>query len=267
MKKYISFFKLRFINGLQYRGAALAGIATQFAWGALQILMYKAFYIEHSSSFPMGLSELSTYIWLQQSFISLFMIWFMEGEIFNTITSGNITYELSRPMNIYNMWFARSVANRLARAILRCVPILLFAAFLPAPYGLSLPKSLGSFLLFIFTLVIAFLLAVAFCMIVYVTCFFTVSPMGIRMLAVSMGDLLSGSIVPLPFFPDKIRGFIELLPFASMQNTPLRIYSGNIAGEEAMKAVIVQLTWLVLLVLIGKSIEHKAMKKLTVMGG
>lgn len=267
MKRYISFFKLRFINGLQYRGAALAGIATQFAWGGLQILMYKAFYIENSSSFPMGFSELSNYIWLQQSFLSLYMIWFMESEIFNTITSGNITYELSRPMDIYNMWFARSVANRLARAILRCVPILVVAAFLPYPYGMSLPKSFGSFLLFIFTLFIAFLLAVAFCMIVYMICFFTVSPMGVRLLAVCLGDLLAGSIVPLPFFPDNIRWLIELLPFASMQNIPLRIYSGNIAGEEALKAVIVQLVWLVLLVLIGKSIGNRAMRKLTVLGG
>ena len=32
MKKYLSFFRLRFITGLQYRTAALAGIATQFFW-------------------------------------------------------------------------------------------------------------------------------------------------------------------------------------------------------------------------------------------
>lgn len=31
MRKYISFFRIRFINGLQYRAAAYAGIATQFA--------------------------------------------------------------------------------------------------------------------------------------------------------------------------------------------------------------------------------------------
>ena len=34
MKKYLSFFRIRFIAGLQYRAAAWAGIATQFAWEA-----------------------------------------------------------------------------------------------------------------------------------------------------------------------------------------------------------------------------------------
>ena len=33
MKKYISFFRLRFAMNLQYRVAALAGIVCQFAWG------------------------------------------------------------------------------------------------------------------------------------------------------------------------------------------------------------------------------------------
>ena len=35
MKKYLSFFRLRFNTGLQYRAAALAGIVTQFFWGCL----------------------------------------------------------------------------------------------------------------------------------------------------------------------------------------------------------------------------------------
>ena len=44
MKKYWSFFRMRFLGGLQYRAAALAGCITQFAWGFLEILMFHAFY-------------------------------------------------------------------------------------------------------------------------------------------------------------------------------------------------------------------------------
>ena len=43
MKKYWSFFRIRFLNGLQYRAAAYAGIATQFFWGVMLILMSRAF--------------------------------------------------------------------------------------------------------------------------------------------------------------------------------------------------------------------------------
>lgn len=44
MRKYIAFFRLRFSMGLQYRAAALAGIVTQFVWGTMEILMFRAFY-------------------------------------------------------------------------------------------------------------------------------------------------------------------------------------------------------------------------------
>ena len=43
MKKYLSFFRLRFSMGLQYRVAAFAGLVTQFAWGGMLILAYRAF--------------------------------------------------------------------------------------------------------------------------------------------------------------------------------------------------------------------------------
>ena len=63
MKKYLSFFRIRFIAGLQYRAAAWAGIATQFAWGGMTILMFWAFYQSGENNFPMTFPQLSSYIW------------------------------------------------------------------------------------------------------------------------------------------------------------------------------------------------------------
>ncbi len=56
MKKYLSFFRLRFAMGLQYRTAALAGIITQFAWGFMEIMIFHAFYRADAASFPMHFS-------------------------------------------------------------------------------------------------------------------------------------------------------------------------------------------------------------------
>ena len=104
MKKYISFFRLRFSMGLQYRTAAAAGIVTQFFWGAMEILVYRAFYEADAAAFPMSFEAVVTYIWLQQAFLAVFGAWIMEGEIFDAIRNGNIAYELCRPISIYQMW-------------------------------------------------------------------------------------------------------------------------------------------------------------------
>lgn len=70
MKAYLSIFRVHFISVLQYRSAAFAGILTQFAWGFMLVLMFKAFYQSNPSAFPMGLSQVTDYIWLQQAFLN-----------------------------------------------------------------------------------------------------------------------------------------------------------------------------------------------------
>ncbi len=89
MKKYISFFRMKLIAGLQYRVAAYAGMATQFMWGGMEILIYRCFYLENQNSFPMQMQALASYIWLQQGLFLLFS-WFLETEIINSISDGNI---------------------------------------------------------------------------------------------------------------------------------------------------------------------------------
>lgn len=267
MKKYYSFFRLRFSMGLQYRAAALAGIVTQFFWGGMEILVFQAFYQADPLAFPMTLQATCSYIWLQQAFLALFMGWFMENEIFEGIKSGNIVYELCRPIDLYHMLFFRSMAHRISRALLRCVPILIFASLLPDPYGLSFPASSLAGVLFLLGMSLGLLVTVAFCMLVYISVFYTISPQGIRILSVSALELLTGSILPLPFFPQGIRRVLELLPFAAMQNVPLRIYSGDLAGIEALQALSLQLFWLVFLVFVGRLLMKNASKKLVLQGG
>jgi ABC-type uncharacterized transport system, permease component len=267
MKKYISFFRIRFQNGLQYRAAAYAGIVTQFVWGFMELLMFRAFYHADESAFPMGFSQLASYIWLQQAFLALFMAWFLENDIFSSITSGTIAYELARPMNLYNMWFVKNISSRLSKAVLRCMPILIVAAVLPKPYSLLLAQSPLSFFLFIFTLIIGFLVVVAFCMLVYIATFYTLSPLGVRIIALSLTEFFSGTVIPLPFLPTNVKRIVELTPFASMQNLPFRIYSGNIAGTEMISSILLQILWLIVLIGAGKLWMKRALTKIVVQGG
>lgn len=267
MKKYISFFRIRFLHGLQYRAAAAAGIATQFFWGMMELLVFKAFYESGSSAFPMEVADLSSYIWLQQAFLSLFMVWFWERDIFEMVEKGSVAYELCRPVSLYNMWFTRCMASRVSKAVLRCMPILLVACFLPPRYRMNPPADTATFFWFLLSMLLAVLIVVAFSMMVYFSSFFTISAAGVRMVLQNLVDFLSGAIIPLPFLPDAVLPIVEFLPFASMANAPLRIYSGNIAGSRVYETVLLQLFWLLVLLAAGKWMESLARKKVVVQGG
>jgi ABC-2 type transport system permease protein len=267
MKKYGAIFRVKFTNSLQYRVAAWAGMMTQFAWGSMEILAFRAFYRSNPAAFPMEFSQTVSYVWLQQAFLTLFMMWFFENDIFSAITDGSIAYELVRPVGLYENWFCQSLANRLARAALRCAPVLIVAFIVPAPFRMPFPDSGGQFALFVLSAALSLCVVVAFSMLIYISTFYTMSSVGVRMIAAVLSDFLAGATVPLPFFPDKIRTVIELMPFAAMQNMPLRIYSGNIAGAEAAKGLGLQLFWFVALWLAGKAAMKNALERVIVQGG
>jgi ABC-type uncharacterized transport system, permease component len=267
MKKYLSFFRIRFINGLQYRAAAYAGIATQFAWALIELLMYSAFYRSNPAAIPMEMNQLTSYIWLRQAFLCLFMTWYYDGDILDLVTSGNVAYELCRPVDIYSMWFLKNAATRVSRMVLRCMPILVFSLFLPNNIGLSLPADPLSLVMFLISIVIGSMLSISFTMLIYISTFYTVSSLGVRIVATNIASFLSGELIPLPFLPDSLRTVITILPFASMQNTPFLIYNGVYGHNEALNMMLLQLFWLAIIFGAGKLWISGAVKKVVVQGG
>lgn len=267
MKQYWSFFKMRLMAGLQYRAAALAGMSTQFVWGAMEILLYRAFWLEHPERFPMGMEALSSYIWLQQAFLTLFALWNWEHDILESVKTGSVSYELLRPTDIYSMWMARSVANRLSRAALRMVPVLVVSSLLPAPFGLRLPASPTAFALFLLSAVLMVLVVCAYSLLVYALTFYLTDPNGLMVLSVAAADLLGGAIVPLPFLPGGLRRFAELTPFASMQNVPLRLFSGDIPLSQAPAVMGLQVFWIVTLILAGYLLTKNGLRRAVILGG
>jgi len=258
---------MRFIASLQYRAAALAGISTQFAWGAMEILAFAAFYRSNPAAFPMEFSHTVSYIWIQQAFFALFNMFLAADDMSEAIESGAIAYEMVRPLDLYTRWSCQFTANRLAQASLRCLPVLLVAFIVPQPYRLSLPASPGTLVVFLLSAALAVGVVSAMSMIMYVSVFYTMSFRGARLVFGNLSMFLSGAIVPLPFFPKPLQSVAELLPFAAMQNMPFRIYSGNIAGVHAAGGVALQVFWLLVLVAFGKFAMGRALKKVIVQGG
>jgi len=267
MKAYLSVFRLRLSNGLQYRSAALAGIATQFFWGFIIIMVFQAFYSQAVTSQPISLPQLITYIWLQQAFLAFIMLWFRDNELFQLITSGNIAYELCRPSGIYGLWYAKLLAQRLSSAVLRCFPILIVALCLPQSYRLSMPADLATAALFVITLLLGLLILVSISMLIYISTFVTMSAAGSLLMFGVLGEFLAGMVIPIPLMPDWLRSIVNVLPFRLTADFPFRVYSGHIPKLEALAQIPLQLLWLAALVAIGKYTMGKALRKIVVQGG
>jgi ABC-2 type transport system permease protein len=267
MKPYISVLKVRFLNGLQYRAAALGGLSTQFFWGIMAILIYKAFYVSGGQQQTISFSQIVTYIWLQQAFLALIMLYDWDYEMFDMITSGSISYELCRPFNLYGLWYVKLLSKRLSSAALRFSPIIVLAFLIPDPYKLSLPHSLLSFILFIITIILGALLLVSISMLIYISTFKTMSPVGSMAFIGILGEFFSGMTIPIPLMPIWLQRLCYILPFRWTADLPFRVYSANIGINEAVISIAVQGLWIFLLVGLGTMIMKRITLSVVIQGG
>lgn len=267
MKSYLSYFKLKFTIGLQYRAAALAGMCTQIFFGLVYILVYIAFYESDTSSIPMPLSQLVSFLWLNQAFFSLVYLWYKDKDIISMIKTGNIAYELCRPQDVYMMWAAKILGERLSNATLRFLPVIIIATLLPAPYNLELSITIPRLIIFIISFILSSLLMTFVVLLYHVICLFTLDEKGIVNIFMVVSDILSGLVLPLPFFPLVFQKLANLLPYRYISDFPFRLYVGNIALSEGVVGIFVQIFWIILLMLLGKILMKKALKKAVIQGG
>jgi len=266
MRGYISYFKAELKAGLQYKTAALSGLTTQFFWGIIFALVYTSFY-KHTTIQDINLKELMDYVWLNQAFFALIYIGINDETIINSIKDGTVAYELLRPYDLYTWWYVKLVAKRYALVLLRCVPIVIFACFLPVPYNLSLPFSIFTFFMFLLTMFLGTILVTTINMIVTSLAFFTNENRGISSIIYTIADLLEGSQIPLPLLSGVILIIASFTPFRFIEDLPFRLYSGHIDITTGFKDISIELIWIIGFFIIGKLILKKALSKVSIQGG
>lgn len=267
MKAYLSIIKIRFMLLLQYRVAAAAGVFTQLFFGFVRVMVFYAFYSVASSKQPMSYAQTITYVWIGQAMLGT-LPWNGDSEIQAMIRSGNVAYELCRPMDIYNQWFSRAVALRTAPMLLRAVPIFVVTLLLlPKKYAMGLPPTLGAGMAWIVATLGAVMLSCAITNIMNISTLWTISGEGVARLLPAVVTILSGMIVPLPLFPDWLKRVLAMLPFSGLVDVPVRFYTGHIPYKRIFPYLLNQILWTVLLAAFGRWLLARKMKSIVVQGG
>ena len=59
---------------------------------------------------------------------------------------------------------------------------------------------------------------------------------------------MSGSLIPLAFFPKVVSAILPLLPFSSLIYTPVMIIVGKYDASQMLQALFLQFFWLLVMV-------------------
>lgn len=263
MRAYLAVVDARFRSLLQYRVAAAAGFGTQLFWGLIRVMVFTGFYNSSTAHQPLSYPDAVTYLWLGQAFLAMFP-WNVDYDIRSLIRSGNVAYELLRPLDLYAFWFSRVLAFRTAPVILRVVPMFIVAGLL---FGMKLPPSPESLGLWVVSMVGMLALSCAITTLLTLSLLWTISGDGITRIMPGVVVLLSGMLVPIPLMPKWAQPILNALPFRGVCDTPFRIYSGNMPVAEAIPAIAQQFLWAVILVFIGRLALSRGLRKLVLQGG
>jgi ABC-2 type transport system permease protein len=265
MRPYLAVIAARFRLLFQYRAAAFAGICTQFFWGIMHVMVFTAFYAQASdpASLPMTLAQVVTYTWLVQAFLVL-LPWNIDPDVQLMVRTGNVAYELIRPIDLYTLWFCRALSWRAGPALLRIVPLFLGAYLIG---GLQLPPSMPSALWFGVSMLAALVLSTTITTVMMISLFWTISGNGTVRLMAGLVITLSGMQVPIPLFPDWSQPLLNALPFRGLIDTPFRIYLGHIPPENILGPLFHQIGWAVALLFLGRWLLLRVQRRLVVQGG
>jgi ABC-2 type transport system permease protein len=271
VRPYFAIFAARFLMMLQYRVAALAGIVTQFWFGAIMVMALSAFYTSGRGSPSITLAEAITYVWLGQAFLGL-LPWNVDPEIVVMMRTGNVAYERLRPIDTYFYWLARAMAWRAAATILRSIPLLFVTAVLfefigLGDWSLRPPPSIEALALFVLSMVAVVFLSSAITTLLNISVVWTISGQGINVITNSLVLILSGMVIPLPLFPDWAHPVLFLQPLAGLVDIPYRIYFANLSGGEALGGIAVQVSWAMVLIVLGNLLMTHTMRRVQVQGG
>jgi len=271
MRPYLAIFAARFLMMLQYRAAALAGIATQFWFGAIMIMALSAFYTGAHGSASITRAQAITYIWLGQAFLGL-LPWTVDPEIALMMRTGNVAYERLRPVDTYFYWFTRAMAWRAAATLLRSLPLLFVTSVLFEYLGLEAwslrpPSSFDALVLFVFSMAAVVFLSSAITTLLNISVVWTISGQGINVITNSLVLILSGMVIPLPLFPDWAQLLLLLQPLAGLVDIPYRIYFAHLSAGAAIAGIALQISWTVLFIVLGRLLLAHTMRRIQIQGG
>jgi ABC-2 type transport system permease protein len=179
------------------------------------------------------------------------------------IESGMVALDLVKPIDYQLARLAEIVGGvliELAMAAVVWTSVILVSGGLPVP-----PP--GRLALFVLSLALVLPLKFLVAYTCGLACFWTHHYTGVRWAQLAVVGLLSGTMIPIAFFPGWLATTAAWLPFAGMASTPGLIYVGRVDGLEALRLVALQACWAVLLWLLARWAFRSALRRLTVHGG
>ena len=263
MRKYFYVMKLQIIKSMTYEFHVYGNILMQTVIMITSSFFWKALYRNQSVKNGVDADSMLSYI-IVSSMLSVLFTTNVERRIQTSVEKGTVATDMMKPVNLFGIYFAEDIGNVLALMLQNMLPIFLIGSLLIkmpvianlADLPLFLAATAESFL-------INWLIAALFGMIA----FRAININALIQVKRHLLRLLSGSIIPLWFFPPVLSGILSSLPFVYIYQLPLSIFIGKGDRREQLLQMGIQTVWLTVLTIAFLFVQKRITKRISVQGG
>jgi ABC-2 type transport system permease protein len=260
---YAEFSRVGFVNILAFRLRYFTGIITYFLNVTVYYFIWSAVYTSGQSIAGYNLAQMITYVsvgWMIRSFY-----WnTIDQEMAYEVIEGKIAMDLIKPVSVQWMWIFRAMGESAFRLVLLTLPTAVVVALVFPVQG---PASRGDFLLFLVAVLGSFFLMGAINFMIGTCAIPLKSILALIRAKYWLIELLSGLLIPMAFFPQKIQQVLAWLPFEHIAYTPLQIYLGKLDRAHAVRALATEWFWVAALLLLAHLWWNRSLRNITIHGG
>jgi ABC-2 type transport system permease protein len=262
MRLYIEVARRTYARTSTYRGATFAGIFTNTVFGFLLAYVLLAVYQDRDVVGGFDALDAVTFTFVAQGMLMVLGM-FDDTEMADRIRTGDVIVDLQRPYDHQAWWAGVSYGKAAYHVVFRGIPPFVAGAMV---FRLRLPSPPDA-LAFVVSVVLAVGVAFGWRYLLQLSAFWLLEVRGANQLGWLAAQFLSGSFLPIVFFPGWLESLARALPFAYMLQVPIEIWLGRHSGLHLLVALAAQVAWGLALALVGRHVMSRAVRRVVVQGG
>lgn len=207
--------------------------------------------------------------------INIFAFTMGGGETQDVITdeiqNGQIAMSLIKPISYRIRFIFSTFGALIASDLIVGFPLLIISTIILTMKGYMTISSPLHFIIILIIFMISQVLAKwLYDVIDYIfglISFYTMASFGLFQIKDTVINFLSGTLIPIAFFPEWAGKVVNYLPFVGMAQNPTMIYLGKMSISEAIVAILMQVIWIAGLEIFAYFFYQKAIKIVVIQGG
>ena len=247
MRKYYVWCRNLLSLILQYRLNFFLSFAAVIVPLIIQISLWKAIFgftgIQSIKGYTLG--SLIVY-YLLANWIATALEPSLKMETVSDISTGGLNHYLIKPINYLLCRSLDTLVANLVFGLAGMIIIVPIAVFLLREYLVAVPLFAGSNALYgLLFLGFAFILSLEISAILSLVSFFIEQATSVNTIQYLLMPFLTGQLLPIELFPDKLRAVVSILPFQYLVLKPVQAFMGKADPATIPKDIFIVILWII----------------------